>query len=468
MSTMTSTIPARRRNTEGVHASMLPSACTVDDVATHNRLDPYWDALWVPGSQAAWATGSMERARLAYGAGPVHSRHHMPTAEAMSLLTSNHGRAARLAGWSVVDSWRTVSAEQMAAFTGSAPLLDPRNANIAASFSVDLIDFGTYSHPSRRQPGRNRGILYRPSSSDAFDKLITPTLTYPEWLSVTGGLPWSAGGQYDRHNMLAAELALRAAEYLPVGAVLGEKFASVDLLAGTGIGRAPVKNADNRRADGVIVRPDGMRIAYEITATASTAFENKVRRWAKIISERPLETSGLTILFLAAPHPDRTEAGRDPRKEIYRSLTKVLNEFPGTGPDSPAARIGVATWDEWFPARHELSESFFTLTADFALGTGRGAQKWVPRELLGAYDFTPWQTFDAAAIVENAPLIAASPHWLRKGDHTHLIGTPMSRAQEEAPQPTPARPELGPPLPLGAARGVSGDVKLPSRLRIQG
>lgn len=34
-------IPARRRDNEGLHASLLPSACTVDEVATHNRADPY-------------------------------------------------------------------------------------------------------------------------------------------------------------------------------------------------------------------------------------------------------------------------------------------------------------------------------------------------------------------------------------------------------------------------------------------
>jgi hypothetical protein len=164
---------------------------------------------------------------------------------------------------------------------------------------------------------------------------------------------------------------------------------------------------------------------------------------------------------LTGPRPAAIRARRSTGASPRSSTSS-----PAPGP-TPAARIGVATWDEWFPARHELSESFFTLTADFALGIGRGAQKWVPRELLGDYGFTPWETFDATAIVDNASLIAASPHWLRKGDRTHLIGTPMSRANEEAPQPAPARPELGPTLPLGEARGASGDVKLPSRLRIE-
>jgi hypothetical protein len=458
--------PAQHLTAEGIHTSLLPSACTVDEVAAHHRADPYWDRLWAPGSQAIWTTGQMERTRTDITGGPANTRFRMPAAEATRLLTINKGRAARLAGWSVVDSWRTVSAEQMAAFTGCPLFLEPNCSNVAASFSLDLLDLGTFSHPSRRMPGKNRGYLYRPGNSDAFEKLIAPTLTFPEWVSVTAGSPWSAGGQYDRHNLLAAELALRAAEFLPVGAVLGEKHATVDLLAGSGIGRT-VKNPDNRRADGVIVRPDGLRIAYELTATASAAFENKVRRWAQVISERPLETSGLTVLFIAAPHPDRTVTGRDPRKAIYQSLTKVLAEFPGTGADSPAARIGVVSWDTWFPARHELSESFFTLTADFAIGDGRGAAKWKPRDLLGGYAFEPWHTFDATAIVDNAPLIAASPHWLRAGDHTDLIGSPMSRAGEEIPQPSPVRPELGMPLPLGAARGVSGDAKLPSRLRVE-
>ncbi|WP_276605943.1 hypothetical protein [Arthrobacter sp. PAMC25564] len=41
----------------------------------------------------------------------------------------------------------------------------------------------------------NRNVVYRTSNSDAFDKVIEPTLTGPELLSVTAGHPWSTGGQ---------------------------------------------------------------------------------------------------------------------------------------------------------------------------------------------------------------------------------------------------------------------------------
>lgn len=458
-------IPARRTG-EGVHASLLPSACTVDSAATHNRVDPYWDQLWAPGSQANWTTSAAERILAASGSANANRRYMLSDDEAMRTMRANKGRAVRLGALSVIDSWRTATAEQAAAFTGSELLLDPRYSGTAAAFSTGMIDMGAFHTPLHRRPGMSRTVVFRPGNTDAFTRLLEPELTYPEWLSLTGGTPWSVGGQYDRHNLLATELGLRAAEYLPVGAVLGEKHTTVDLLTGSGLGHS-IRNPDNRRADGVIVRRDGLRVAYEITATASAAFDNKVRRWAKLISEKPLETSGLVVLFIAAPHPGQGATAKDPRKEIYRRLAKVLTEFPARTRDSPAARIGVASWDEWFPAKHELSESFLTLRADFALGEGRGPEKWKPRDVFGTYGFIPWEGFDATAVIDNAPLIAASPHWLRTGEHTHLIGSPMDRAGVHVPVPPPVRPELGMPLPLGAGRGVSGPARLPDRLRVR-
>lgn len=396
----------------------------------------------------------------------MNARYLMDEAEALRLLTINQGRRERLAAWGALDSWRTVSAEQLAAITGSRLFLNPASSNIAASVSLELIDVGLYSSPLAAGSALDRNCLYRPSNTETFDKLIAPELTWPEWISVTGGYPWSGGGQYDRHNVLSTELALRAAEYLPIGAVLGEKFSTVDLLAGTGLGKK-VKNPDNRRADGTIVRSDGMRIAYEITATASKSLENKVRRWAQIISERPLETSGLTVVFITAPHPDRPrDRSGDPRDEIYRRVSSVLKEFPGRRADSPAARIGIVAWDEWFPARHELSEDFFTLAADFALNDVHGPGKWVKRQLLENYQFSAWESFDATAVVDHAPLLSATPHWMRTGDRTHLIGSPMDRTGETAPVPVPVRPELSRGRALGQGTGTAGDAKLPSRLRL--
>jgi hypothetical protein len=458
--------PGRRLVADGIHAEMMPSANPNDDLSMHNRADPYWDELWAPGSQALWSTGHAVRARQNRGQVRKRARRLLDEAEAMRLLTANRGRTDRHGTWGVLQSWRTVTAEQLAALTESRFVLDPDYSQIQASFALDLLDIGILANYAEGTPGMSRHTLYRPSSSDAFDRFIEPTLTGPEWLSVTAAQPWSAGGQYDRHNVLSTELALRAAEFLPIGAVLGEQLSSVDLLAGSGIGKK-LPRPDNRRADGTLVREDGMRIAFELTATASPSFEAKVRRWAELIAARPLETSGLTVLFIAAPHPDRAR-GRtsDPRHAIYKKMSQVLREFPGRGKDSPAARIGVAHWEEWFPDRHLMSEAFLSLRADFAINDAAGAEKWAPRDLLGNYGFEPWHTFDATAILENSKLLAATPHWIRKGDHTHLIGSPMARAGVEVPHPAPTKPHLTKGRPLGAAVGNGGDAKLPARLRV--
>jgi hypothetical protein len=450
---------------------MLPSACTLDTVSTAQRVDPYWDELWAPGSMANWTTAYGERYRRDHGAAPsVPPRLLMEEDEHLHLLTTNRGRVTRQNAWSVMHAYRTVTAEQLAAFTSCLTFLDYRSAPLAASFSADLVDLGWFPVPRQYagiKPGRN--ILYRPAATDVFKRLIEPTLTGPESLTVTGGQPWSSGGQYDRHNVLAGELALRASEYLPIGTVMGETFASVDLLLGSGLGKI-VKVRGNRRADGVLVRGDGLRIAYEITATASRGLENKVRRWAQALTAHPMETSGLTVVFIAAPHPRRKD-GTNPLTAIRNSISDVLREFPGTGTDSPAARIGVASWDDYFPARHELSENFFRLEAEFAVGQGRGAAKWVPRGLLDEQKFEPWTaTFDATAVIENASLLGATPHWFREAgkDYTKLIGSPMDRAGVSVPHPAPANAKLAKGRALGAGVGSANDTQLPRRLRIIG
>lgn len=464
---MVAVTPERRTLAEGIHAEMMPSANPVDELALQNRRDPYWDRLWAPGSQANWITGPMARHHKAVGISPVNAKLLIEENEALRIIASNRGRTERLAMWGVLDSWRTASAEQVAALTGCTYFLDPNYSSLAASFSLDLVDIGTYANKFRLNPGMNSSVVYRTANSEAFNKIIEPTLTGPEWLSVTAGHPWSTGGQYDRHNVLSTELGLRVAEYLDIGAVLGEKLSTLDLLAGSGLGKKLTRR-DSRRADGTIVRTDGMRIAFELTATASESFANKVRRWAQVISERPLETSGLTVVFIAAPHPDRSRQTRsDPRNEIYRTLARVLSEFPGRGQDSPAARIGVAHWEEWFPGRHLMSEAFFNLEADFAINDTTGPGRWARRGMLSDYAFTPWSNFDAAAVLENSKLLAATPHWMRTGDHTALIGSPMERGSVGVPHPAPAKPHLAKGRPLGAAIGNGGDAKLPRRLRIE-
>lgn len=468
--TKTSHTPARAVELQAVHASKVPTRNGLPETGTAMRRDPYWDQLWAPGSQAMWNTHEVMRSREEISGDRVNHAFLLDQKTAIAKLNrSGPGvRMERLNLWGVLDSWRTVTAEQAAAFTGFGHLMNPESSTVAASFALGLIDIGTFPLALMQEPGFNRRSLYRPSNSDAYRKHIHPRLTWPETIQVTGGYPWTTGGQYDRHNVLAAELALRAAEHLPIAGVLGEKFASVDLLAGTGIGKS-LPQADGRRGDGVIIRADGMRIAIELTATASKSFKQKVRRWAKLLTERPLETSGLTVLFVTAPHLDRLQTGRDPRLSVYQAVAEVLREFPGTSQDSAAARIGVVSWDQWFPARHMLSKEFFEMRCDFALKPEvHGAGKWVPRSLLNEYPFIPWKGFNATAVLDNQGLLGATPYWFRQGDHTHLIGTPADREGLTIPVPVTDRPERSRGGTFGSPAGPVGKITLPERLRIRG
>lgn len=457
----TATLVPQHRKPEGFTADILPSMNPSELTGIAQRSDPYWDQLWAPGSQGVWSTATMLRTRKELGH-TVNKRLTPSPDEAIAALSQPTGWNDRLAGWATLDAWRTVTAEQMAAITGCPYYLDTRYAAVASSFGANVLDIGKFSHGLADRSSGSR-TLYRPSNTDSFRKSIEPMLTWPEWIHVTGGQPWSSGGQYDRHNVLATELGLRAAEYLPIGTVLGEKFATVDLLAGTGLGRK-VDKPDNRRADGVIVREDGLRIAYELTATTSESFAAKVRRWAELIRDRPLETSGLVVLFIAAPHPDRSQTGRNPRGGIYKTIARVLREFPGTDADSPAARIGAIAWEDWFPARHELSESFLNLDADFAVNSTRDAGRWQRRPLM-ELPFTPWEGFDATAVIENSKLLGHVPWWLREGDHTYLIGTPMDRAGQRIPIPPSVKTGTEKNRPFGRVFGAAGDAMLPRRLR---
>lgn len=100
----------------------------------------------------------------------------------------------------------------------------------------------------------------------------------------------------------------------------------------------------------------------------------------------------------------------------------MLREFPGTGTDSPAARIGWGRWQDYFPGRHLLSEAFFSLRTDFAVSHAAGVEKWVARDLLGDHAFEPWHTFDATAVIDNSRLLGATSHWMRAGDHEDPFG----------------------------------------------
>jgi hypothetical protein len=168
-----------------------------------------------------------------------------------------------------------------------------------------------------------------------------------EQVAITGGGTCAGGRTHVRHNVLATEFGLRASEYLPgVVAVMGERHSSVDALAGSGVGLAPISTA--RAADMTLVCADGRRIVIEVTATAGTNFRSKVDHWIEAMNDpkRSFAATGLTVIFVLAPKPGQQykKASDAVRRRAHAAVLDAARRRDlGVGVPS-RLRIGIADW----------------------------------------------------------------------------------------------------------------------------
>jgi len=381
----------------------LPSLCPTAEVTAARRLDPYWHGLWGGGSQASWLNRSLlerlgtDRVSRVPDADTSRTRDQAIT----EILTRR--RSARLTALAAVGMWRTVTAEQLAAITGLRTILDGREMRPA--FQAELVERGTLmTELGWRGPPRT-AQLYRPVGA-GLDP-ITDTLGYTDWVAVTGGYPWTRGHQQDRHNLLATEIGLRVAEHCDVGAVLGESLSRHDLLS-------PGFTADtaNRCADLTIIRPDGLRIAVEITGSINREFAHKADRWAQLLAGTDPDATGLAVVFVDAAPPDRDDkVATDMWSTIRAQVARAAHHAPAG--HRVAERMAAARWQWWFPASRHGSPAFRTLRCVRPTGTTTG-DRWQPVHLLDPADLpAPADTTGDAAAIANSAALLGVPHWLR-------------------------------------------------------
>lgn len=394
----------------------LRSACPNPKLSTAARLDPYWDGMWSTGSTASWVSYDIARRQEDAGLSRLPTDLSISADEAWEQFTTPRQWRTKLEMLGYLGTWRTLSAEQLAAFVGYAPLAG-RSSMIPAAFGSGLIDIGVLVNRLLSTQTRSRARLHRPSRTSTMHTRLLPRLTGPERAVVTGGVKYKTGGQYDRHNLLVSELALRAAEYLDVSATMGETLSTSDHLTGTGIGRRKVElKYRNQAADATLIRSDGLRIAVEMTASVTPAFEKKVRAWANRISQQraTLNTSGLMVVFVGAPHPDRYRHDQHVfARDMRRMVARVAREAGGVPGRRVAERFAVALWEDWFPAPGLVHPDFLSLTADRP--EGPLGDPWRPLGLLDPFDtpFAPPDPDEARVVINNSATIATSPYWLR-------------------------------------------------------
>lgn len=398
----------------------LVSAVPSRELRAPFRVDPYWSGLWAPGSTASWVSASQSEALVASGLARMPAHLSRGSKNDLGWMDKRSARNLRLDSLAVLDSWRTVTCEQLAAFTGAPELLTGRSTAMSELFQNRLVDAGVYSRPlwdSRHTP---RGTLYRPSRGTAFDQRVAPQLSWAEWVSVTGGHPFESGGQFDRHNVLTTELALRVAEYCEIGTVIGEKLSSIDLLAHSGLGHQTISQSQ-RAADATFIRTDGMRIAVEMTATAGKTFREKVRRWAELLQNRRLNQSGLVVVFVVADRQDSDRVhNKDEISRVRSAVAAACRDFPGIPFDRTANRMFVADWADWFPRAGYIDDSFLGLNAWRPSGTIDDI--WREAMVLDVLDvpFDPTDQDDMMGVIDNAALLRSIPYWMGGGKPEEL------------------------------------------------
>lgn len=413
----------------------LRSRCRVTACDAAHRVDPWYHNLWLGGAQTSWLTvnalrrmerdGVANRSRQEQGLTPASARERMWT----------HRRTLRLSTVAAVQMWRTLTAQQLAAITGSPT--PTRDDFMAPAFHAALVERGTFVSELGSQPPGRANRLYRPGNVEAFD-VYAAGLDYPELVGVTAGRDWTRGAQFDRHNILAAELALRVAEYCDVATVLGEQLAHLDALSTDRRGTHP------SCADAVLVRADGHRIAVELTASFGDNTIRKIDKWARILATTDTHRVGLSVVFVEAANPDRP---RGTIADIYRSMRSAVGRAALGTPDAVRCgvpqRMAVARWPEWFPAARSCSTEFLSLAA--WRPTGPHAQRWRPVNLLDPFDleFDPADPDAGQPLIRNSRHLLGVPKWMRDptpaGQFTSAL---LAQAGLDQPLDPPARADV--------------------------
>lgn len=92
-----------------------------------------------------------------------------------------------------------------------------------------------------------------------------------------------------------------------------------------------------------------------------------------VVVPRPVELA----TFLRAQVRHRTITVPPHSDQIHTRMGRILSGYPGSGPDSPAAH-----WQDYFPARHEVSDQCFRLTASYVDTYSFGTTQWRAEDLL--------------------------------------------------------------------------------------
>lgn len=463
------------------HFSQLPSQVPGAPLCAADRLDTFYDYVWSRGAAAQIRSRRKMVSRQSAGLRKVASWFVPTDAECAAAKARLHTkkRDQKLAVLAAIDMWRSLTIEQAAAILGMPELLENSAAIIRDLYMLDLVDVGCFEGFTDRvvQTSDVGEWLIRPTRSAQYRTLIEPHLTFPEAVRVTGGQEFLTGGQYDRHNILASEFALRVAELTAASMVLGEKWSTQSGLLYEGWGHQDPYAHVNGRGDLTIVRRDGLRIVVEITASLGKSFQAKALRWASRLSAGSLEAQGTVVLFVTAGEQHPVSADRKSlHSQVRSAITQATRSHPGLpGTSRTSERMFVANWADLFPARHEASGDFTSLTCWSPAGVTASSPVTGPapswhsaaaaesdrvgmRSLLDEGDviYRPGSALDPLALVSNSRALLGVPWWMRQ-ERPPQVAMDLARAMWPNGLPNLQPSDL-------AGRGGAAAVTMPDRV----
>lgn len=359
---------------------------------------------------------------------PLPSRdRRRPTAEGelgtpqdRRMLLSSLELVQRVLG--VVHSFRAVTEEQLLALVG--PSTEPRALRevLQAAWSAGVLALSAedciYLGPRIIAPGQN--------GAEFIASFCTPAAE----LAILGKTPWTGDARHHHHSILAAELLLRIGELCDAVALIGEQHCALGNLTRRSPSPLDARWA-KKRADGVVVRSDGLPIAIEMTRNTNRNVIDKVDAWVDYIERVQPSAGGATVLFVAAPDPYHGHRQRS--HDMTKRLQRIIAGKARALSPSNAARLCVVSWADWFPTADQCRwEAFEGLRALCPDGEGR----WNVVELLE--QTYSWPSDNAAAydIVANASMLGQTPPAIaRRGFERTAVPNDTARGSDPLNRP---------------------------------
>ncbi len=191
-----------------------------------------------------------------------------------------------------------------------------------------------------------------------------------DWLRTTLGRDITIGGPamaHVVHNQLFAEVALRAYETVPNTAVVyGERLADAHAMLPVAHPAYPPEPT-TWRADGCLIRSDGLRLIFEVVHTVnSDQWSRKLAKWVDTLGAGSRSDSGAVLILLNAVLPE--EHHRAERK-IRKAVRDTLDAADPNVAARARTQIVCASWREWFPAPYQIGPAFCDLSASYWSGS---------------------------------------------------------------------------------------------------